>query len=753
MRMDKRSQVYRRMSASYIMVVFLFVVIIFVGYFCSYRIIRDQALFYNEKLLETIKSVCDREMEAYYNNLSVLNYDEELRNYVSLGEYQSPEARVETHNMVEKMREVTDSLGDAAYYCKWVFLYLKQQDRILCMDGYVDLEEYSNQNLEVDVEELRQTLQEENREKMIGFQRTRDGKYYILLHNYLVDKHMRKGDAVVGMWLDLEALAEKISSVAWNEDVNWAMVDGAGNILACSKWLETALLSGTLEPDTERITVDGREYLLNREESDAYNWQFVLFTNRKNIGSAATRLGLIYFACALVLLLVGYESVRILMKLHYSPIKKLVNAVSGDTDERIGNEYQFLENRMAGLVDMHKDAQRNLSKSNRAIRDYLLEEMLSSSTIEKKELAICEEIYSKYVEGENLVIICTIPENEKNKQFVEEEQRLNRYIVSNVYAEEISAFYSIEALELDDYVVMLVNIQDKTKDYGQVLRSVNDKSREFLKQHYQFDVCMFVGNCHPGVEGIHSSYLEACEAVDRLKKSDAFYVTYREAQELPLRSYDYSFGMEERLYNAVRSGNEKQACSYVEIILKNNFSPESGLASDVQTCLLYDIYGTLLKASEEAGVKTGKIVSPFKVFERGDVEEIRVFFYERVRVACDEIAGKEENAQWKKLCQNVMEYICENYTNPDLNLAQTALHFNLTPAYLASNYKKQTGSNIADTIKEMRIEHSKVLLKEDLSIREIAERVGFRESSTFVRFFKNHTGMTPGQMRKMDKEG
>lgn len=753
--MNKRSQVYRRMSASYVLVVLLFIVIVFVGYVCSYRIIRKQAIFYNEKLLETIKSVCDSEMETYNTYLFQLNYRENVKDYLSRPEYESSSASYATWQMKSEMKDIRDSMGDLLKYCYGPLVYIKSENILLSDVGSpMSIDSFCNYYFkDAPTEDVYRVLQEEKMDTTIVCRGNTDHKKYILLHNYLIDNRGNKGKGMAALWLNLEALFEKINSVAWEKDVDWAIVSDSGEILLCSQWLGVNLGAEVIDTEAESLRIDGTEYLLDNVNADFYNWRYVLLTNKKNISGDATRMEIIYFICAFVLLLAGYESVRILLRLHYDPIKNLVAVVSEDTEEKIHNEYQFLERRMAGILSKHQDVQRTLSRSNQAIRDYLLEAMLTSTTIKKQELTICQEIYSKFVEGNNLVIISKLLETEEGSITAknEEDKKLDRFILYNVCEEEIKQYFTAEILSLEEYVVVIVNLRGTGDDYTGRLWDIYDKLRDFLKRHYNLTICVFEGNPHLGVEGIRQSYLEACETEEYLKEDEEYYLRYEDIRKLPLRSYEYSFAMEERLYNAVRSGNENLAGSYVEIILKNNLGEDNILSQDLQNCLLYDIYGTLLKAAEGIGISNGEILAAGKLFERADIEEIRKFFNERIRVICEEVSGKEENFKWKKLCQSVLEYIHENYADPDLNLSVTAQHFNLTPGYLATGYKQQTGTSIADTIKEMRIEHSKVLLKEGYNVREIAEKVGYRESSTFIRFFKNYTGMTPSQMRELGK--
>lgn len=69
----------------------------------------------------------------------------------------------------------------------------------------------------------------------------------------------------------------------------------------------------------------------------------------------------------------------------------------------------------------------------------------------------------------------------------------------------------------------------------------------------------------------------------------------------------------------------------------------------------------------------------------------------------------------------------------------------MTPAYLSTLFKKQTGESLLKFISQVRVEAAKSLLEEGKSVSEVAEMVGFRDVSTFIRVFKKQTGLTPGQ--------
>ncbi len=74
-----------------------------------------------------------------------------------------------------------------------------------------------------------------------------------------------------------------------------------------------------------------------------------------------------------------------------------------------------------------------------------------------------------------------------------------------------------------------------------------------------------------------------------------------------------------------------------------------------------------------------------------------------------------------------------------------SLHAN----YLSSVIRSKTGKSVSEWIGDKLTTEAKVLLQnETLSIKEIAAKLGFLETSHFSNHFKKHSGLSPAQYRK-----
>lgn len=83
------------------------------------------------------------------------------------------------------------------------------------------------------------------------------------------------------------------------------------------------------------------------------------------------------------------------------------------------------------------------------------------------------------------------------------------------------------------------------------------------------------------------------------------------------------------------------------------------------------------------------------------------------------------------------------------SVAAHAERLGVTPGYLTEAVKAATGRTAAQLVREARTREAKrFLLGTDLSVRQVAQRVGFTDPAYFCRFFRRETGLSAGDFRR-----
>ena len=82
------------------------------------------------------------------------------------------------------------------------------------------------------------------------------------------------------------------------------------------------------------------------------------------------------------------------------------------------------------------------------------------------------------------------------------------------------------------------------------------------------------------------------------------------------------------------------------------------------------------------------------------------------------------------------------------NIKAYADHLCITPNHLSAVIREQSGRSVMDWLNAHCVLRAQVLLRHtDLSIYEIADRLGFQSATFFTRFFHRETGITPKEYR------
>lgn len=99
-----------------------------------------------------------------------------------------------------------------------------------------------------------------------------------------------------------------------------------------------------------------------------------------------------------------------------------------------------------------------------------------------------------------------------------------------------------------------------------------------------------------------------------------------------------------------------------------------------------------------------------------------------------------------KLVTEMLRYIHENYTNPDLSLKEIAEKLFVNYSYLSTQFKKEMGMSASQYILRFRMTKAADAFRSgEENMIEVAGAVGYTDTKYFYRCFKKEFGITPNQ--------
>lgn len=132
---------------------------------------------------------------------------------------------------------------------------------------------------------------------------------------------------------------------------------------------------------------------------------------------------------------------------------------------------------------------------------------------------------------------------------------------------------------------------------------------------------------------------------------------------------------------------------------------------------------------------------------KGDCES----YFEALNTLCQALcseATQQKSARRSENVKAIEEYIRKNYRNPSLGLAMVSAEFNLSEGYLSAIFKKETGTNFAEYLEQLRVKAACVLLEDGCKVSDLPERVGYNSIQSFRRAFKRVMGVSPSEYRE-----
>ncbi len=173
--------------------------------------------------------------------------------------------------------------------------------------------------------------------------------------------------------------------------------------------------------------------------------------------------------------------------------------------------------------------------------------------------------------------------------------------------------------------------------------------------------------------------------------------------------------------------------------------------------LIYnDVIAALLREHTQALSEKRDVQDFYDIFSLSSCQRVDDLD-ELLRRLCDSILSAEKEtaaeAEDRPGMDQITRYMMDHFTDPELSISAIAEAFDMPIARLSLAFKELTRMSPLEYLTLLRVERSKALLWDtSLSIKEIAAEVGYYDASSFIRRFKQITGVTPLQYRRSKEE-
>ena len=174
------------------------------------------------------------------------------------------------------------------------------------------------------------------------------------------------------------------------------------------------------------------------------------------------------------------------------------------------------------------------------------------------------------------------------------------FILQNVTRENLAS-RSLENLCFREGGTQLYIIWTEKED-PEMLESIlwsYEYCRSFLAQHFEFRYDIAVSGGHTGIDGVYKAYREVCRVYQYQQRTqDTGTIFYSDLKVQPGdTTVRYPVETENKLHLAVRSGDEGEACTQIQVLMRQN--QENYLSPAGMQFLVGKIMSTIVRAGEQ----------------------------------------------------------------------------------------------------------------------------------------------------------
>ncbi|MGI6576928.1 MAG: helix-turn-helix transcriptional regulator [Eubacteriales bacterium] len=443
----------------------------------------------------------------------------------------------------------------------------------------------------------------------------------------------------------------------------------------------------------------------------------------------------------------------------YAPVERALAAVKKSHDG--GDEFQIIENALTELNREKSELENYRKKQYETERENLLRGLLTENVYQKENFVDQLQLHDiSLAKGYCLVAIFNV-ENYSDLFFGTEDLgetelfELTYVIIRSVTEELLSSCSVSYVIKFNGSIVSIISMRDN-EQLDSVKRNLNDifvHIIDFIRQNFGIKIFVSVSPAVSSPSELPVAYTMSLAASDAalLQNLDEPCVFYDEVTISADSEWNDFLNKYKVLSGMLLNGNYTGALALINEAASQTFSKE-GVNRKTAINRLNIIINILFEALENLFAGDSKALLEF---ERKKAELCSANTPSRFITSSDGIAQmikrytKADNQGKNEISRKICKYIDENFSNPDLGIPLISDKFGLSASYISRIFKRSNNTTILVYINTRRIEAAKELLSTtNMSIKDIAGKVGYRTPYTLTKTIRKMEGVSPDFYRK-----
>ncbi|MDL2233693.1 AraC family transcriptional regulator [Ruminococcaceae bacterium OttesenSCG-928-L11] len=512
-------------------------------------------------------------------------------------------------------------------------------------------------------------------------------------------------------------------------DACFSVTDGAGHVY----YANTA-------PEQLARLDDEKQYLHLKSGSSVLDVAYHVYVPRSAIFRQSVQLLQTYIFIYVVLILLAGLMFWLITYRNTKPLRRIVADISqrqGLSLDGTTCEVDFISGVVTELFD-------DMEQLEWAIHSNFMEKLLRGIPLTEGEIQSLDSRSMRIFSHDRYAVavfqIVNVPGDDPRERFAVSSS-LQRLMLEQLEIYEEEGAYA-HPVDFDKAALILGFHRDCGEP--QLEHRLEGISARLAQMNLQ-TVCA-VGDVRSLCDQVYLSFQNACWMLSIAEDAPPQTIRWFRRQLVPMEHYYYPMDIQGRLRNQILEGAVLEAQATLEHLFEQNYRilqlPEQEKARFSEV-LCHDLQMTQ-KSIGPLEEETDRFHYLMTQVKHNPCQKNNLKYYQMIVQILAHSAQERSHKREGDLIRDIQAYIQQGYGAFDMGLAAIAGHFDLNENYLSTLYKQQTGENLSAYVEDCRMQRAVEYVRDDvLSIKDIAEKVGYSNINTFYKAFKRRYGVPP----------
>lgn len=466
---------------------------------------------------------------------------------------------------------------------------------------------------------------------------------------------------------------------------------------------------------------------------------------------SASSLIYLYVTFTVVLMLISCIVVILIWRGNYRPVEEMLDYLPNGKEKR-ENEFDIVKNTLLSIQSENAKMSQNLHDSIPAYKKDILVSLIKGEFENLEEFnAKAAEVGMTYRNKTLFIIAAAIVDGNhsvKIRKTAVLEKMLNQ---SEKQMPEQMVCYGF----VDRMNEKLIYVGNSDWKEEQSMEMALAEFQRNITESVGFELSIGVSNLYQKPEDMSKAYMEALSALDyRIVYGHGKIIYF---SQLGLNNYSHNWYPEEltrKFRIALKTRNEEQVHVILDEIMENLYHNNTPVYVAKYVCydLMQMLADSLVVNRSLPYKKTIGYHNIMNIARVSTFEQITEILHQNVNyVLAIDVKEETDNIN-QELKEWLKQFIEENYSDSNFSMASMVEAFGVSESTMRKNFKAVMQTTFIEYLAEKRIAKSKELLSStELSLSHIAQQVGYMDTSSFIRRFRQKTGMSPGEYRIINK--